>query len=162
MATPTTLPATFVAGNVLEASQLNNLRGAFRVLQVVQVTNATTKTISTNAYEGFNLSASITPSATTSKILVFATVGAILKNGNTYANVQLFRGATGVFIGGSYVGFTGTALDTGQSASLTYLDSPATVSATTYEIKVNSGSNIAYVQVNAAATNSITLMEISA
>ena len=35
MATPTTLPATFVSGNVLEALQLNDLRGAFRVLQTV-------------------------------------------------------------------------------------------------------------------------------
>jgi hypothetical protein len=162
MATPTTLPAAFVAGNVLEASQLNNLRGAFRVLQVVQATNASTTTVSTNAYTAINLSASITPSATSSKILVFATVGAILKLNNTYTNMQLFRGATGVFVGGSYIGFTATALDTGQSASLTYLDSPSTTSATTYEIKVASGSNNSYVQVNAAATNSITLMEISA
>jgi hypothetical protein len=33
MATPTNLPATFVAGNVLTAAQQNGLRGAFRVLQ---------------------------------------------------------------------------------------------------------------------------------
>ena len=162
MATPTTLPAAFVAGNVLTAAQLNDLRGAFRVLQVVQVTNATTKTISTNAYEGFNLSASITPSATTSKILVFATVGAIIKENNTWGNMKLFRGATDVFFAGSYIGYTGTSTANGSSASLTYLDSPATVSATTYEVKIASASNIAYVQVNAAATNSITLMEISA
>jgi hypothetical protein len=162
MATPTTLPATFVAANILTAAQMNDLRGAFRVLQVVQATNASTTTVSDNNYTAINLSASITPSATTSKILVFATVGAILKQNNTFAQMQLFRGATGVFVGGSYIGFTGTALDTGQSASLTYLDSPATVSATTYAIKIASGSNNSYVQVNSAATNSITLMEISA
>jgi hypothetical protein len=47
MATPTTLPASFVAGNILTAAQLNNLRGAFRVLQVVQATDATLTTIIT-------------------------------------------------------------------------------------------------------------------
>jgi hypothetical protein len=45
MATPTTLPATFVAGNVLEAEQLNDLRGAFRVLQTVSTTKTDTFTV---------------------------------------------------------------------------------------------------------------------
>jgi hypothetical protein len=162
MATPTTLPAAFVAGNVLTAAELNDLRGAFRVLQVVQATNASTTTISTNAYTAINLSASITPSATSSKILVFATVGAIIKENNTWAGVQLFRGATGVFTGGAYIAYNGAAQANGGSASITYLDSPATTSATTYEIKVSSLNNASYVQVNAAATNSITLLEISA
>ena len=162
MATPTTLPAAFVAGNVLEASQLNNLRGAFRVLQVVQATNASTTTISTSTYTSINLSASITPSATSSKILVFATVGALLKENNTWANIKLFRGATDIFTAGSYIGYTGTATANGSSASLMYLDSPATVSATTYELKLASASNISYIQINSAATNSIVLMEISA
>ena len=162
MATPTTLPAAFTSGQVLTAAQLNDLRGAFRVLQVVQATNASTTTISTNAYASINLSASITPSSTTSKILVFATVGAVIKNGDTRAAMQLFRGATGVFIGGNFINYTATGLEVGSSASLMYLDSPATVSATTYEIKIASGSNVAYVQVNSGATNSIILMEISA
>ena len=38
MATPTTLPAAFVSGAILTADQMNNLRGAFRVLQVVTST----------------------------------------------------------------------------------------------------------------------------
>jgi len=162
MATPTTLPAAFVAADVLTAAQMNDLRGAFRVLQVVQATNASTTTITTDAYTAINLSASITPSATTSKILVFATVGAILKENNQWGGIQLFRGATGVFTGGSYIGYTGTATANGSSASLMYLDSPATTSATTYEVKVSSINNGAYVQINAAATNSIIMMEISA
>ena len=46
MATPTTLPATFVAGNVLTAAQMNDLRGAFRVLQIVSTTKTDTFTTS--------------------------------------------------------------------------------------------------------------------
>ena len=41
MATPTALPSTFVANTVLPAADLNLLRGAFRVLQVVQSSYAT-------------------------------------------------------------------------------------------------------------------------
>jgi hypothetical protein len=163
MATPTTLPAAFTAGQVLTAAQQNALRGAFRVLQVVQATDTTLTTISTNTFTSIGLSATITPSSTTSKILVFATVGAYAKQNNTYGSLRLFRGATGVFTGNSYLGFTGSAAENGGSASLVYLDSPATVSATTYEVKMNSVSNIAYVQaIGSAAPNSITLMEISA
>jgi hypothetical protein len=163
MATPTTLPAAFVSGNVLTAAQLNDLRGAFRVLQVVQATDATLTTISTNTFTAIGLSASITPSATSSKILVFATLGAYAKQNNTYGSLRLFRGATGIFTGNSFLGFTGSAAENGGSASMVYLDSPATVSATTYEVKMNSVSNIAYVQsIGTAAPNSITLMEISA
>lgn len=81
MATPTTLPATFVAGNVLTAAQMNNLRGAFRVLQVVSTTLTTSFTSGAGgAYANVTgLSATITPSATSSKILIMATV-----NGGTF------------------------------------------------------------------------------
>jgi hypothetical protein len=162
MATPTTLPAAFVAGNVLEASQLNALRGGFRVLQVVQATNASTTTISTSTFTSINLSASITPSATTSKVLVISTIGAVLKSQNTFGQAKLFRGATDLGILAGYIGYNNTTTDAGSSVSIMYLDSPATVSATTYEVKFASGSNIASVQINSQATNSIILMEISA
>jgi len=162
MATPTTLPATFVSGNVLTAAQMNDLRGAFRVLQVVQATNASTTTISTSTYTSINLSASITPSATSSKVLVFATIGAVLKSQNTYGQAKLFRGATDLGVLAGYIGYNNTTTDAGSSVSIMYLDSPSSIAATTYEVKFASGSNIASVQINAQATNSIILMEISA
>ena len=162
MATPTTLPAAFVSGNVLTAAELNDLRGAFRVLQVVQATNASTTTISTSTFTSINLSASITPSATTSKVLVISTIGAVLKSQNTFGQAKLFRDATDLGILAGYIGYNNAAQDAGSSVSIMYLDSPSTTSATTYEVKFASGSNIASVQVNAMATNSIILMEISA
>ena len=151
------IPAGYTSGQVIQA-----VVGVGKILQVVQATNATTKTITGSAYETFNLSASITPSSTASKILVFATVGALLKENNTWVNIKLFRGATDILTAGSYICYTGTATANGSSASLTYLDSPATVSSTTYELKLASAANISYIQVNSAATNTITLLEISA
>jgi hypothetical protein len=162
MATPTTLPAAFVAADVLTAAQMNDLRGAFRVLQVVQATNASTTTITTDAYTAINLSASITPSATTSKILVFATVGAIIKENNQWAGVQLFRGATEIALISHSAGETGTsgALGIG-SQSINFKDSPATTSATTYKTQFNSSSNASGTRVqDGSSVSSIILLEI--
>ena len=165
MATPTTLPAAFVAGAILTADQQNNLRGAFRVLQVVSATSATQTTNSTNVYADTTLTASITPQSATSKILVIVNQNGCFKDtGNTWQNLQLLRGATVVVQFGGYGGHTASAAEIGfGSVSTAYLDSPATTSATTYKTQQNSQANIAKVGCQAAgATSTITLMEISA
>ena len=136
MATPTTLPATFVAGDILTAAQMNNLRGAFRVLQVVTAVTGTTATNSTTTLADTNLTVTITPQSNTSKILVYVAQNGIQKtNGNAGngALLALLRGATVLTYFGTGVGYTGTALETVVSASAVWLDSPATTSATTYK-----------------------------
>jgi len=135
---------------------------AGKVLQVVQATNSSTTTISTSTFTSINLSASITPISSTSKVLVLATVGAVLKNGNTWGQARLLRGATDLGTFASYIGYTNTTADNGSSLSLAYLDSPATTSATTYEVMMASAQNIAYIQVNAQALKTIVLIEVSA
>ena len=70
MATPTNLPAAVATGDVGTAAQFNNLRGAFRILQVVQATYGTNVINSTNVYADTGLTATITPQSSTSKILV--------------------------------------------------------------------------------------------
>jgi hypothetical protein len=139
MATPTTLPATFVAGNVLTAAQMNDLRGAFRVLQVVSTTLTTTFSASvaqSGEVEVTGLSATITPSSTSSKILVFANV-----NKGTYGNFALKRDTTLIAVGdaaGSRVqssgGIVGTSGVWGTNQGIHTLDSPATTSAVTYKV----------------------------
>jgi len=182
MATPTTLPATFVAGNVLTAAQLNDLRGAFRVLQVVSVLKTDTFTASTATYTDITgLSATITPSATTSKIFVFANVQGSNAIGVDPATLQLVRDATAIALGdaaGSRIGGT-SSLNGGADGNVMYanivafLDSPATTSATTYKIqgRSNQGANTfvinrPYTDTNSAVSSrvvsTITVMEISA
>ena len=163
MATPTNLPATFVAGNVLTAAQQNGLRGAFRVLQVVQGTTTSQTAVASTTYISTGISASITPSLSTSKILaIWSTTWA--KAGSTAGglNFKLKRASTyityaeGVGYDFSTSGMRGTA---GQN----YLDSPATTSATTYTVDFAnfSGTDSNIVQVS-ASTGTITLMEIGA
>jgi len=181
MATPTTLPATFVAGDVLTAAQMNDLRGAFRVLQVVSTLKSDTfSTTSTSFVDVTGLSVTITPSATASKVLVLVQVNSGM-SGDITNYLQLVRDSTAIDIGaasgGSPLASISTAMFGGTWQSLlttpgvlTFLDSPATTSATTYKIqqKVNTGTG--YVNrtgrdngsTDARTASTITVMEISA
>lgn len=165
MATPTTLPSTFTAGAVLTAAQMNNLRGAFRILQVVSMTSSSYITGNTATFSSTNMTQAITPSATTSKILVVANMGGIVKGAESAGNgtsLRLARGGTGIHDIGP-VNFTNTATLLIVSACLIFLDSPATTAATTYTVEqknqgVGSTSGVQY----NGATSSLTLFEISA
>ena len=168
MATPTTLPAAFVAGAILTADQQNNLRGAFRVLQVKSDSYATQTATSSSGFSDTGLSLAITPQSSSSKVLVIVTQAGCLKEiNNTYLQLKLMRGATGgteLNQFEAYGGYTGTTAALGfGSCSTTYLDSPATTSATTYRTTFASASNNQQVIVQTAGSRStITLMEISA
>lgn len=182
MATPTTLPASWSSGEVLTAASLNNLRGAFRVLQVVSTAKTDTfTTSSTTLVDVTGLSASITPSATSSKILVMVHMTTALDGTATnglYAT--LFRNTTAIGIGDASGVRAQITTDQGitsfsnglNNLSFVYLDSPATTSATTYKIQVRS-ETAAALYVNRSRTDAnnagvgrgistITVMEISA
>lgn len=150
MATPTTLPASYVAGTVLTAASLNNLRGAFRVLQVLQTVKTDTfSTTTLNTWTDITgLSITITPSATSSKILLLGDVN--VSGSNFFASGVSLRftgGNSGNYVGdtagsrirsfGRYqTSSTAGYVQNGYFAPV-YLDSPATTSATTYKIQLN-------------------------
>ena len=168
MATPTTLPATFVAGNVLEAAELNNLRGAFRVLQVVSTLKNDPQTVTSTSFVDITgLSVSVTPSSTTSKILVLATV--FLSNGANTSFVNLVRDSTAIAqpSAGTSPATTITASSMANNSSVMFLDSPATTSATTYKLQIRVNTGTGYVNrssfdVQQTAVSSITVFEVSA
>ena len=174
MATPTALPSTFVANTVLPASDLNLLRGAFRVLQVVQGVTSTVADNSTDTYADTGLTATITPQYNTSKILVLVSQAGCSKSaGSAFSALalQLLRGATSIQSFAQFAAYTGGAdaryLNVGNQNTV-FLDSPATTSATTYKTQFkNIGISAAKVTVQdniGGVTNnsSITLVEISA
>jgi hypothetical protein len=167
MATPTTLPAAFTAGAVLTAAQMNNLRGAFRVLQVVSANFSTQTSNSTSTYADTGLTATITPSSTSSKILVLVNQAGIVKDGATTTScidLRLLRGATTISSFAISVGLTNAAGPNyvGNSSSM-YLDSPATTSATTYKTQFRNQQNVFAVGVQVGSSESnIVLLEISA
>jgi len=166
MATVTTLPATFVSGAVLTAAQQNDLRGAFRVLQVVTGTTLNQETSTSTTYADTQLTQTITPSSTSSKILVFVTHPNCYKsaaNSGNAINMLLFRDATAVLQATNNVGFTGTALDLYFGIAFSYMDSPASTSAIVYKTQFANRLGAASVSVQQDGVMSqIILMEISA
>jgi predicted secreted protein len=139
--------------------------GGGKVLQVVSATYATATTNSTSTYADTGLSATITPTSATSKILVFAShvIEKSAGNLNNGVNLRLVRGATAVTVFSVYNAYTGTAIQLVGSASVNYLDSPATTSATTYKTQFMNPNNTAQVAVQPNNSDSyITLVEIGA
>lgn len=136
------------------------------VLQVVNATYTTNVTTSSSTYTDTGLTATITPSSNTSKILVIVSQNGNLKGGanNTRTGLQLFRNASSLTTWEVFANWTNTTSLSGVGTSgLEYLDSPATTSATTYKTQFNSQDNVASVSVQAgSAMSTITLMEISA
>jgi len=135
------------------------------VLQVVQSVRTASFVTTSTSFVATGLSASITPTSATSKILIFThTITDNGANGRT-ALVTIYRGATD--LGGGNEGFGGASSDTGGSTrssfDICFLDSPATTNATTYAMytrSVNGGT--IEVPPYAAAKQTITLMEIAA
>ena len=165
MATPTNLPASFTSA-VLTSSQMNNLRGAFRILQVVSATTTTVANSSSATLADTGLSATITPQSSSSKILVYVTHPQNLKssdNGFNCFKMSLLRGATEIQTIATVLGFNAQAQELYFSTSSVCLDSPATTSATTYKTQFASRFGAAFVRVQAdGSASTIVLMEVSA
>jgi hypothetical protein len=142
--------------------------GGGKVLQVVSASITTSTTIATTSYTDTGLTATITPTAATSKILVLISNHFYWSRTGTEANVttQLLRDATAIgnISGDKIWGFynAGTTSMEGRNTYPTnFLDSPATTSATTYKIQAftQSGTSTTW---NNGFGSTITLMEIGA
>ena len=140
------------------------------VLQVVNAIYSTVVTNSTNTYADTGLSASITPTSASSKILAIVEIAGCSKStGTTYMQLRLVRNSTTILYFEGIAAYTANASYSAVGGSgCNYLDSPATTSATTYKVQFASGGNVALVTVNDygaginISTSTITLMEIAA
>jgi hypothetical protein len=140
--------------------------GGGKVLQVINAKTNTETSTSSSSYSSMGLSATITPSSVSSKILILASVNGIKKfTGNgAGAMIRLNRAGGVLFDLELYAGNTDTSTNNNVAGTSTsYLDSPATTSATTYDITIGARASINGILVNNANSNStITLMEIGA
>jgi len=135
------------------------------VLQVVNATFATQINTSSATYSDTGLTASITPTSATSKIMCFVNmVGTGKDSGNGWVSFKLLRGATAIILFEYQAGYTASSAANGSGACSTcFLDSPATTSATTYKVQYSNppAAGNAYAQLG-SSTSTITLMEIAA
>ena len=127
------------------------------------MTHSTQVLNNSSTYATTGLTLAITPSSASSKILVVANVNGVVKGAeaaNNNVNLRITRGGVSVYDVGPVLS-TGTAILMVCSASLIFLDSPSTTSATTYVIEQKNTNNTSStgVQYN-GVTSSLTLFEI--
>jgi len=138
-----------------------------KILQVVTGTYSTQTSTTSATYVNTSLTATITPSATTSKIMVFASVpiGATktgLNTGEAYFAVE--RG--GSQLAENYFRYvddqSSVSREIYAQGTVSVLDSPATTSATTYTWQMKSGLSATVYSFYNNFIGTLTLMEVSA
>jgi hypothetical protein len=161
-------------GQVLTAdsSQTRGLGWSTISPRIGQVVTATTTNITNTAGSGWidvsGLSVTITPTLSTSKILVVSSFGTIGSSGSSSVYfsgyVQLLRASTSLqssFVGGYYPNGGGVNTAAYSPFSIQYVDSPATTSATTYKMQINNIVGAATFSANPSGTSvQISAMEI--
>jgi hypothetical protein len=143
---------------------------AGKVLQVVQDTISTGESTTASSYQNTNLSLSITPTATTSKILAIASVGTAILRANSDVSsmfINLVRTSTQLAEKIFYLEYNTSATETGLlmkgDLDLIYLDSPNTTSATTYKVQFKSPDGVTLAIISPdSGFSSLTLIEIGA
>jgi hypothetical protein len=153
-----TVPA--VTGTMLTTAS------AGTVLQVVSASTTTAVSTSTSVYIDTGLTATITPTSSTSKILVIVSQHCYKSNGNSNnaVNIKLFRNSTDLGRCAYAQGYTGNTIEFYGMAAFQFLDSPSSTSATTYKTQFENNTNAAAaaVQADSIGRSTITLMEIAA
>jgi hypothetical protein len=148
--------------------------GGGKILQVVNATTTTNTSIASTSMTDTTITATITPTLATSKILVlitcnFKTYRATSEN---YGGAQIMRGATAIaswsgeyFSGQQLSGVSTSGNHTTRTTTVTWLDSPATTSATTYKLQASiaSTNNSGVIEFQLGSVpSSITLLEVGA
>ena len=148
-----------------------------KILQVVSVVDSTDVTVNNQTFTDTGLTANITPSSTSSKVLITVNT-AILVSGSAaaYAGIKLLRGSTDIFnpmatnaTGPFGYGFNSSAGAIYGFHTMQFLDSPSSTSQQAYKTQFRnySSSGSMYAQVNVGAANNngksvMTLMEVLA
>jgi len=140
--------------------------GGGKMLQVIEGRLTTTFSTSSTSYSDLGLSATITPSSASSRIMVQVYIPAIqmTTTGSNGFPVKLLRGATQVYaVENNAFNVSGSAAAyTAWTFASSIVDSPATTSATTYKIQLRLG-NSGTLEANAGPSiATIILTEIGA
>ena len=142
----------------------NSVVPAGSVIQVVSANSSANASTTGTSYVASGITASITPTSSTSKIFVISSWWQSSGANAATVSCTLYRNSTD--LGNASFGFTAMYLPntTGETTgSLNYLDSPSTTSSTTYTIYFKRMDSAGTVYVgNTGRTSVITLLEIAA
>ena len=153
------------SGQTLDVSSGTLVPSAGQVVQTQYAQLSTDTTYSTTLVRTNVLSASITPTSTTSKILILYTFASIWKASSTVSTEGEWtigkNGSQHIVVDGISP-YTAEADRHSTTVSGTYLDSPATTSSITYDISLKLASGSGGIRLNTeGGLSSITLMEIA-
>ena len=168
----TSIPAANIVG--LATAGFNRSGGFGKILQVVQNSYSTQATLNSTSYVDTGLTATITPSSTSSKVLIYGflsfTTSHFASPYNVYGfGCNIVRGSTEI-----KAGDTGQYYQAVADSDISYtvfnqphvpifLDSPNTTSATTYKIQAKESDINANLTINASSqTSELILMEVAA
>lgn len=162
--------------SILNVDQINNAAGtsaitidangnplmAGHVVQVVsQPWTTRTNTTSTSYTAVTDGTVTITPKFSTSKVLILCSLNLYWPTSNEVACV-IYRGGSALVANDGLADCYNGNSDGITTASLTYLDSPATTSATTYQVYIKRTQGSGTISTNLRSTTSvITAMEIA-
>tara|TARA_A100001515_G_scaffold144989_1_gene151175 strand:- start:567 stop:1148 length:582 start_codon:yes stop_codon:yes gene_type:complete len=137
--------ANIVNGSITADDLASGVGG--KILQVQQTVKTDVFTTnSTSLVDITGMSVSITPSATTSKVLVLVSYCHSHTQSNRWSLYTLLRGSTQIYLGdassnrsrastfNSLIGASGDSVDM-KSSQICFLDTPNTTSATTYKLQ---------------------------
>ena len=155
------------SGQTLDASSgaVTGIDGV--ILQILSVEENTSTTITSSSHTNTAVTLSITPSATSSKILVLGSIQVMsYKNGSPGSSDGYYRirnttnstQSTSYYIQNHDYGSSGTIQD--ASRSMQWLDTPNSTASQTYVIQMRKTSGDAIVS-NNGGYSSLTLMEIA-
>jgi hypothetical protein len=134
--------------------------GQLPFVQVISFSTATQFTTTSSTFQTTNLTATITPTSASSKIFIIASSN--LENGGVSktALATIARNGTNI-LGVNGQGYYLNATDNVVPCTLSYMDSPATTSATTYAVQIRNIDNATTIQWGQSnTTQSILLVEV--
>ena len=157
------ISGTLPAANI-NATSLGNV-DVGKVLQVVYAEDTGLVSSTSTTYADTGLSGTITPSSTSSKILIHVTLADLQKVvADTYLRCRTLRDGSSIFTFVGQAGYTGsTASNNAGSVTAHYLDSPASTSALIYKTQFHnaSGGGTVYITPDGNSRSTMILMEIA-
>lgn len=165
----TKIAVTSAGANIVGTLTVNGVAPASgKVLQVVNVDYATDATTTSSSYVDTGVTATITPTSSTSKILVIASLQAAMYGTSYLAYPVFILARNGTTLPNTEKVTVGRSDSVGNFQfecliPFNYLDSPATTSAVTYKIQMkNNASYGGTIYAQDGGVSNLTLMEIAA
>ena len=168
-----TITTAMIQDSAITSSKLSS----GKILQVVSVVDSTDVTVNNQTYTDTGLTANITPSSTSSKVLITVNTAILVSGtGAAYAGIKLLRGSTDIFnpmatnANGPFGhGFNSSAGGLYGFHTMQFLDSPNSTAQQSYKTQFRNyhSTGSMYAQVNVGSTNNdgksvMTLMEVLA